>query len=181
MSTSIFGHLLSPRLLEAGESSPAHCTRKATGMIPHSRDKKPVMLCETRSKAKVYLCAGCKAALEAERDALAKGYQLGSAHILGALIAIRGAVAGYVPPKVGYHAPQAWHAAKQLVSLGFARRVQRTVKIADKETIEILFARPDACLDPTCLRADGTHSESCALAFGDAFMERSTEQLAKVG
>ena len=161
----IFAHLSDPNPITG--PAPPRCTRKASAILPHSTDARPIAVCRTRSGSRVYLCAGCLAALRAERFAASFGHDQAGEQQLGVLTAVYVAPAGYEPPRNGHRANQVWHAVKMWASLGLTRRVERRIG----ETFEILYVMRDACPDPQCLRRVG-HSENCSLTYGDAFAER---------
>lgn len=155
--------------------TPSRCTRRASSILPHSADARPVVACDSQSGARVYLCAGCLAAMEAERYAQRMGLVLGGEQQLRALVVLRDASAGYEPPSSGARVNQLWRALKLLTAKQFAMRVERRDDAG--RLISVLFALRDACPDPECLRRDGTHSAECGLVFGEAFAERTKERV----
>lgn len=153
--------------------SPARCTGKASAILRHSADQRAVAFCMNRNGSYVYLCAGCLAAMKAERMAAKLGQTNCGEQQIKALAAVMTAPAGYQPPSNGHRANQIWHALKMWASLGVMRRVEHKLG----EMLEVLYVMRDACPDPQCLRRDGMHSENCGLTYGDTFAERFVKQV----
>lgn len=167
----MFEHLLNPRPVRG--KAPAHCTRKASAILRHSADPKPIVACSLKSGAKAYLCSACHAALNAERWALRMGVSCRGEQELAALAAVLESKAGYEPPpfSLDKRANNIWHALNGHASAKLVRKVRRSIE--GQPVARILWAARDACLD--CL-SRGEHADDCGLTFGEAFAEKMRQR-----
>lgn len=174
----IFAHLSNPEPITG--QAPTHCTRKASSILRHSADQTPVVVCENRSGARVYICAGCLSYLKAERWLLNRGLASPSSIAIRTAARLLESDGGYEPAKAPDHrADSEWFYLRAWERTSIARRLRREVLGPNNEiqAIKALFVPCDACLDPRCLRRDGSHTAECGLTFGDSFAERAVKKL----
>ncbi len=97
----IFAHLSIPEPITG--PAPTRCTRKASAILRHSADQKPVAVCENRNSAMVYLCAWCVAHLRAELWLMDQGLRSPSSIAIRTAARLLGAQDGYEPAKTPDH------------------------------------------------------------------------------
>lgn len=174
----IFAHLSDPEPITG--PAPARCTRKASAILRHSADQKPVAVCENRSGAMVYLCTDCVSYLKAERWLISQGIMSPSSIAIRTAARLLGAKDGYEPSKANDHRAEGeWFYLRAWERTSIARRLRREVLGPDDriQAVRVLFVARDACLDPKCLRRDGSHSADCSLTYGPPFAERTEKRV----
>jgi hypothetical protein len=139
------------------------CTRRASRILPHSKDRRAVSSKRTKSGRTVHLCAACNAVDEARQWAEKNKFPAGSESQIMTLTKLYTAQAGYEPKpyRIEANAHNLWHFLREWHRLGYVLRRER-----DGKTV---FALRDAC--PDCLMR-GQHAEDCGLKFGEVFAER---------
>lgn len=158
----------------ATTSTPSRCTRKASAILAHGADRRPVAAYRTERGTVVHFCASCAAYVRAERWLLNLGVNSPSEIAIRTAARLIGAQGGYEPPKAPDHrAGGEWFYLRSWERSAIARRLRRETLGPNNEiqAVRVLFVARDACPDPQCLRRDG-HSPECGLTFGESFAER---------
>lgn len=102
------------------------CSLRASSILQHSKDRRPVASCTTSGGRTLYLCKNCLDTVVAEKWAREHGIVEMGEGMLAALRQVVAAPAGYAPPKEpSYRNAGIWHALRELERRGLVRRREK--------------------------------------------------------